>query len=132
MRLSLTLLFATTLWAANTKVDFDPANPDIGPFPTDFLTTPDTRQRTGLRVNLPLPDCDTRSSDCAEINLINQLDGFNQNARITLHFSGPIQPETLRDNVYIGWLDPNPGRFPVYLAPKFSPVNELVYDPATN
>ena len=131
MRLCLTMLFAMAGWAANTKVDFDPTNPEIGPFPTDYLTTPDARQRTGRRVNLPLPDCGLRASDCGEIALINQLDGFSQNARLTLRFTAPIQPETLRDNVYIAWLDPAPNRLPVYPAGKLSPVNELVYDPAT-
>jgi len=132
MRLCLLALLIFPAWAANTKVDFDPRNPNLGPFPTDYLTTPDPRQRTGLRVNLPLPDCATRSSDCGEIALLNQLDGFHQNARITLHFSGVIQPETLRENVFIAWLDPAPGRFPVYPAGKLSPVNELVYEPSTN
>ena len=132
MRLCLLALWTLTAWAANTKVDFDPTNPDIGPFPSDFLTTPDARQRTGRRVNLPLPDCATRSSDCAEIALLNQFDGFNQNARITLRFTGAIQPETLRENVFIAWLDPIPGRFAVYPAGRLTPVNELVYDPSTN
>ena len=132
MRLCWFAFFAVAAWAANTKVDFDPTNPDTGPFPSDYLTTPDARQRTGRRVNLPLPDCNTRSSDCAEIALLNQFDGFSQNARITLRFTGAIQPETLRENVFIAWLDPIPGRFPVYPAGKLSPVNELVYDPSTN
>ena len=132
MRPCLLALWTLTAWAANTKVDFDPTNPEIGPFPSDYLTTPDARQRTGRRVNLPLPDCATRSSDCAEIALLNQFDGFNQNTRITLRFTGAIEPETLRENVFIAWLDPIPGRFAVYPAGKLSPVNELVYDPSTN
>lgn len=132
MRLCLLALSAVLCRAANTQVDFDPRNPEIGPFPTDFLTTPDARQRTGLRVNLPLPDCATRSSDCAEITQLNQFDGFSLNARLTLRFTAPIQPETLRENVFIAWLDPIPNRFAVYPAGKLSPVNELVYDPSTN
>lgn len=132
MRLYLLAFCATTAWAANTQVDFDPRDPAIGPFPTNFLTTPDPRQRTGLRVSLPLVDCATRSSDCAELALLNQLDGFNQNARLTLRFTAAIQPESLRDNVFIAWLDPLPGRYPVYPAGKLSPVNELVYDPSTH
>ena len=132
MRLCLLASLTLAAWGANTKIDFDPRNPNLGPFPTDYLTTPDARQRTGLRVNLPLPDCATRSSDCGETALLNQLDGFHQNARITLHFSGVIQPETLRENVFIAWLDPAPGRFPVYPAGKLSPVNELVYEPNSN
>ncbi len=131
MRTCLLALLTTVAWASNTKVDFDPTNPQIGPFPSDYLTTPDDRQRTGRRVNLPFPDCDTRSSDCGEIALLNQFDGFNLNARITLRFTGAIQPETLRENVLIAWLDPLPGRFAVYPAGKLTPVNELVYDAST-
>ncbi|MBY0503423.1 MAG: alpha/beta fold hydrolase [Bryobacteraceae bacterium] len=133
MRLCLLALSCALLApAANTRVDFDPRNPEVGPFPTDFLTTPDARQRTGRRVSLPLGECAGRASDCAEITQLNQFDGFNQNARLTLRFTAPIQPETLRDHVYIAWLDPVPGRVPVYPAGKLTPVNELVYDAATN
>ncbi len=132
MRLCLLTMCTLAAWGANTKVAFDPTDPATGPFPTDYLTTPDDRQRTGRRVNYPLPDCASRSSDCAEIALLNQFDGFNQNARLTLRFTAAIDPETLRDNVFIAWLDPAPGRVPVYPAGKLTPVNELVYDPATH
>jgi hypothetical protein len=30
---------------------------DGGPFPSDHFTVEDREQNTGLRVNLPLPDC---------------------------------------------------------------------------
>ena len=35
------------------------------PFPTNLLTTTDHSQVTGLRVDLPMPDCAARPSDCA-------------------------------------------------------------------
>lgn len=132
MRTSVFALLTAVAWAANTQVDFDPRNPQIGPFPSDYLTTSDDRQRTGRRMNLPLPDCAGRSSDCAEIALLNQFDGFQLNPRITLRFTGAIQPETLRENVFIAWLDPLPGRFGVYPAGKLTPVNEIVYDESSH
>ncbi len=122
---------AASLWA-QTKVAFDPRDVATGPFPTDYLTVGDERQKTGRRVNLPQPDCATRSSDCAEVALLNEYDGFGLNPRITVRFTGPIQPESLRDNIWVAWLDPVPGRFGVYPAGKLTPVNEYVYDPATN
>ena len=44
-------------------------------FPTDTLTVPDPAQATGLRVNLPLPDCTAQPSTCSEISALNLLDG---------------------------------------------------------
>ena len=124
--LVLWLAMSTLGYAAGVRV----ASP---PFPSDLLTEPDARQRTGLRVNLPLPDCAARPADCAEIRLINQLDGFNPNPRVTIRFSDAIDPESLRDGVRIAWLDSKtPARFDVYPAGKLSPVNQVGYDPATN
>ena len=39
--------------------------------PTNLLTVPDSTQATGLRVNLPKPDCAARPSDCADIDVLN-------------------------------------------------------------
>src|SRR5262245_61648122 len=41
------------------------------PFPTDLLTTPDSRQLTGLRVDLPLPDCAEQPSSCGDVAVLN-------------------------------------------------------------
>src|SRR5450432_1643241 len=62
-----TLLVFLLLEAAarsQTIVNFDPSNPNIGPFPTDYLTVADATQKTGLRVNLPLPDCGPQPTAC--------------------------------------------------------------------
>lgn len=126
---------ASTALARDTQVEFDPTDPRVGPFPTDFLTLPDTAQRTGRRVNLPLQleTCGAAPSDCLETLQINQLDGFSPSARITVRFSRPINPDTLRDNVYIAWLDQvDARRFPVYPAGKLSPVNQIIWDPSRN
>ena len=50
---------------------FGIADPAGGPFPSDRLTISDPRQNTGLRVNLPKPDCGQRPSDCEDIDVIN-------------------------------------------------------------
>ena len=126
-------LLAPTGFGRGVRVEFDPTRPEIGPFPSDFLTAADAGQRTGRRMNLPLPDCKALPSDCGEITSINQLDGFNPFARLSVKFSAAINPDTLRDGVFFVWLDPVlPGRFnlgPVGLA---TAINQVVYDPATN
>lgn len=137
MKLQFLLIFVALLMQAGfgrgVRVEFDPTRPEVGPFPSDFLTTADARQRSGRRMNLPLPDCKALPSDCAEITAINQLDGFNPFARLSVKFSAAINPQTLRDGVFYVWLDPVlPGRFslgPVGLA---TAINQVVYDPATN
>ena len=55
--LGIAALACSSLVAANTTVGFAPNRQEIGPFPSDALTVEDARQRTGRRVNLPLPDC---------------------------------------------------------------------------
>lgn len=62
----------------------------VGVFPTDDLTVPDPGQITGRRVNLPLADCAARPSDCDEVRLLNQLDGFDLVPRIAITFDGPV------------------------------------------
>ena len=37
-----------------------------------------------------MPDCTARPSDCDEIRLINQLDGFDLDPRVSIRFAGPI------------------------------------------
>src|SRR5919202_53298 len=65
------------------------------PTPTNLFTVPDATQLTGLRVALPKPDCAARPSDCADIDVLNGLDGFNVQPRISIPFSGPIDPATV-------------------------------------
>ena len=71
-------LFAPTLAAANgVHPLFNLQSTTQSPFPSDQFTVRDSRQNTWQRVNLPLPDCTTHPSDCADVALLNQLDGFN-------------------------------------------------------
>src|SRR5262245_57333193 len=69
---------------------FDLQIPATGPFPRDWFTVGDRSQNTRLRVNLPLPDCHERPSDCEDLNVINTLDGFNLQPRLSIPFDGPI------------------------------------------
>jgi hypothetical protein len=65
------------------------------PFPTNLFTTPDRTQITGLRVDLPKPSCATNPSDCADIAVLDTLDGFNIQPRISIPFSRAIDPTTV-------------------------------------
>jgi hypothetical protein len=60
------------------------------PFPTNWFTVPDPIQLTGEHVNLPLPDCQVYVSDCEDLAVINELDGFNMQPRLSIPFDGPI------------------------------------------
>ena len=65
------------------------------PFPSDLFTVADPTQNTGLRVNLPKPDCLARPSDCQDLDVINTLDGFNLQPRLSIPFDGPIDVTTV-------------------------------------
>src|SRR5689334_14945854 len=82
-------------------VRFGTDDPDKGIFPSDVFTVADDAQKTGRRVNLPLPDCNVRLSDCRDLALINVLDGFNLQPRVTVPFDGDIDPTSVNsDNAF--------------------------------
>jgi hypothetical protein len=83
------------LAAAATHPLFNLNSTTQSPFPSDRFTVVDRHQNTGLRVNLPLPNCGTHPSDCADITLLNQLDGFNPQPRLSIPFDGVIDPATV-------------------------------------
>lgn len=92
------------------------------PFPTNLDTKIDLTQLTGLRVALPKPDCTTHPSDCADIDVLNTLDGFNVDARVSIPFSGPINLATVTpDTVFL--VDAKGQR---------TPLDRLVWTTATN
>src|SRR6516165_5619997 len=82
----------------STFAVFDLANPDSGPFPSDRFTVADASQLTGRRVDLPPPDRVTRPSDYGDISVINTLDGFNLQPRLSVAFSGAIDVNTVNSN----------------------------------
>ena len=89
--------------ADGVHVRFDFSSPATSPFPSDRYTQPDWTQNTFKRVNLPKPDCAVRPSDCADIDVINTLDGFNTQPRISVPFSGDIDLASVTsDTVNLG------------------------------
>jgi Bacterial virulence factor lipase N-terminal len=74
---------------------FDFSSPDIGPFPSDYFTVADAENITGRRLNLPYPDCDVYRSDCDDLAVVNTLDGFGLQTRISIPFDGQIDPATV-------------------------------------
>ena len=99
-------------------------------FPSDRFTVRDLTQNTGRRVSLPKPSCTERPSDCADIDVINTLDGFNVQPRLSIAFDGPIDASTVdRRGVFLVHLGSTigggarPGRV--------VGINQVVWDPAT-
>ncbi len=109
------------------------------PFPSDRFTVGDPRQDTGLRVNLPTPNCTTNPSDCADVALLNQLDGFNLQPRISIPFDGAIDPATVSSKTV--FLVQLPARFTpgrdqdddafAGFKPNIIGINQIVWDPAS-
>ena len=64
-------------------------------FPTDRLTQADPAQLTGRRIHLSLVKCREAPSTCDEINLLNGLDGWSVNPRMTLAFTGRIALDSI-------------------------------------
>ncbi len=88
--------------AAGVSVRMDHSSPASTPFPSDRFTRVDFSQNTFKRVQLPKPDCAVRPSDCADIDVINTLDGFNTQPRITVPFTGAIDVTTVTsDTVFL-------------------------------
>jgi hypothetical protein len=89
-------------FGAGVSVRMDPSSPATTPFPSDRFTQVDWTQNTFRRVKLPKPDCAVRVSDCADIDVINTLDGFNTQPRITVPFTGEIDLATVTsETVYL-------------------------------
>jgi Bacterial Ig-like domain len=112
-----------SLAQAAVQPRFDLSSPEGGPFPSNRWTTFDWSQNTGLRVNLPKPDCAVRPSDCADIDVLNTLDGFNMQPRISIPFTGPIDPLSVNSsNVFL------------ISVPDFTVtgINQIAWEPATN
>lgn len=104
------------------------------PFPSDRLTAADALQRTGLRVNLPSPNCATHPSDCADVALLNQLDGFNLQPRISIPFDGAIDPSTVNSSTVFLVKLPGSGLGEVefdHFTPQVIGINQIVWDPAS-
>jgi hypothetical protein len=42
-----------------------------------------------------MPECALRPSDCEDVGVINTLDGFNMQPRLSIPFDGPIDVATV-------------------------------------
>jgi hypothetical protein len=118
------VLIPLPLWCGNTTVLFQPSSPSVGPYPTNALTIKADAQKTGLRVNLPLPGGCTvlsTSADCINKQLLNQLDGFSLNPRIMVCFSGPVDVTTLPKGISIRAVDRD--------EPSIA-IDQVIFDPA--
>ena len=73
--------------AAGVQARFSLETPSAGPFPSNLFTVSDPQQITGLRVQLPLPNCTERPSDCTTLAEINTLDGFHVQPRLSMVLS---------------------------------------------
>ena len=110
---------------------FDLTSPAAGPFPSDRFTEIEWRNRTGRRIHLPTPDCAARPSDCEDIRIINTLDGFNLQPRLSVPFDGPIDVTTVNSqSVFLvrldhRWVGDNDGD-------RIVGINQIVWDGATN
>ena len=92
------LLFPLAVLADGVRVRVDWSDPAAGPFPSDRFTVRDWSNITFRRVKLPKPDCAVRPSDCADIDVINTLDGFSTQPRFTVPFTGDIDPASVNSS----------------------------------
>jgi hypothetical protein len=128
-------LLAVFLWPSLSRGDvrplFDLTHPNRNPFPSDYFTVEDQTHLTGRRVNLPKPDCSERRSDCEDIDVINTLDGFNPQPRLSIPFDGPIDVETAKSStvflISLGSTVSHGDR-----GGRIIGINQVVWDPATN
>ena len=92
------------------------------PFPSNLFSVADPTQITGIHVSLPQPDCATHPSDCADRAVLDTLDGFNIQPRISIPFSGPIDLSTVSSKTIflVGPKDHVVG------------INQVVWEPAAN
>jgi len=98
----LLMLAPLTALAAGVSVVFDLSGPASSPFPSDRFTRFDLTQYTFQRVNLPKPDCAVRVTDCQDIDVVNTLDGFNIEPRVSVPFTGTIDITSVTsDTVYL-------------------------------
>ena len=96
------LLMPRLMAAPPVHPRFELTSLDTGPFPSNMFTVPDVVNLTGLRVNLPMPDCAAHPSDCEDVAVLNTLDGFNVQPRLSIPFDGAIDVHSVTsDTVFL-------------------------------
>jgi hypothetical protein len=110
---------------------FDLAAPESGPFPSDIFTVEDATHNTGRRLAHPYPDCMRRPSDCDDLDVVNALDGWALQTRVSVPFSGAIDLGTVTsDSIFVVSLGSTlPGHPP---GGERVGINQVVWDVATH
>jgi hypothetical protein len=110
---------------------FDLRAPERGPFPSDVFTVVDATQNTGRRLAYPYPDCAVRPTDCSDLQVVNTLDGWGLQTRVSVPFSGDIDPATVTSNsMFLVSLGSTlPGNAP---GGERIGINQVVWDVATH
>jgi hypothetical protein len=107
---------------AGVQALFALSQPSDGPFPANWHTVNDTSNLTGLRVKLPMPDCSVRPSECDDVAVLNSLDGFNLQPRVSIPFDGTIDVDTATSsNLFLLDIDHD----------DIVEINQPVWDPDT-
>ena len=123
------LALPLTVLADGVAIRYDLSDPAGSPFPSDRFTIADPGQNTGRRVALPPPTCATHPSDCADVGVLNTLDGFSTQPRITLPFNGDIDPRSVNSStvflINLGDIITGAGN-----GQKVG-INQVVWDPAS-
>ena len=115
---------------ARVQAKFSLDSPAGGPFPSDRFTIADPSQNTGRRVNLPIRDCAVRQSDCEDLSVINTLDGFHIEPRLSIPFDGPIDVTTVTSEaVFLVSLDDGGAATDRH---RVIGINQVVWDTFTN
>ena len=101
---------------------YSAADPEGTAFPSDRFTVADPSQKSQRRVALPKPDCAVHVSDCVDIDVLNQLDGFSISPRFTVPFEVEIDPASVdSSSIYIVAVG-QPGAARIG-------INQVVWDP---
>ena len=83
-------------------------------------------------MNLPYPDCTVLVSDCQDLDVINTLDGFDLQTRISIPFDGAIDPNTVTsETVFLISLGSTRGR-EERRGGRVVGINQIVWDTFTN
>jgi len=99
-------------------------------FPSDRFTVHDRTQNTRRRVNLAKPDCALNVVRCQDIDVLNTLDGFNIQPRLSVAFSGAIDVSSAHsDSIFLVSLGSTLGHgsFGDRVG-----INQIVWDPQAN
>jgi len=119
-----------TAAAAGVRVLSDSRDPARTLFPSDRFTVFDFGQNTFQRVHLPKPDCAAQPVACEDIDVLNTLDGFNPQPRLTIPFSGAIDVASVSsDTIFLVSLGSTlgGGSFGRKVG-----INQIVWDPASH